>query len=508
LSDAKKNWIDERWFYRILEIIPGALSWATLLLPVILSVRWPQLVALWVLLFDLYWVFKGFEMGYRLIVGYRRMRKECALDYFSMLKTLEAEEISAPKVAWSDIYHVVLLPSYNESAGLIRQSLESYLRASYPKDRIIVVLALEERAGKDLNQRGSVLYQEFKDKFADFLVYTHPDGVAGELKGKSANATYAARQLQIYLDKKGIKYDQVIVSNFDCDTRVHPQYFANLTYKYLTTSRRTRKTYQPIPLYSNNIWDVPILTRTVALSTTFWQMIEATRSYRMVNFSSQAMSMQTLVDIDFWDVKVVSEDSKQYYRAMFKYDGDHEVIPIYTPVYMHAVLSDSFWNTVRAQYLQMRRWSWGIEHFPYLVVTSLHDHKISWAKKITEIWRMLDGHFSWATASIFILTAAWFPFLMNNTFNESPLSYYLPFWASRLLTLAMSGLLISMSISFWLLPPKPPKYGAWSYFEMLLMWILVIVNSSLFGSFPALESQTRLMFGWYLGFWVAEKGKK
>lgn len=508
MINKTKSWIDARWFYRLLEIIPGTLSWGTLLLPVILSIWWPELVALWIILFDLYWLFKGFEMAYRLIKGFLKVRQEDKIDYFSKLKKLTESEIANPKMKWEDIYHVVLLPSYNEPAGLIRESIESYLQAKYPKDKIIVVLALEERAGEKLNKRGDVLQREFRDKFADFLVYVHPDGVVGELKGKSANATYAGRQLQHYLDEKGINYNQVILSNFDCDTRVHPQYFANLSYKYLTTKRRTRKTYQPIPMYSNNIWDVPVLTRTVSLSTSFWQMIEGTRSYRMVNFSSQAMSMKTLVDIDFWDVTIVSEDSKQYYRAMFKYGGDHEVIPIFTPVYMHAVLADSFWQTCVAQYMQMRRWSWGIEHFPYLVRASLKDKTVSGWKKIVEIGRMLDGHFSWATASIFIATAAWFPFLMNNNFLESPWSFYLPFWASRLLTVAMSGLFISMAISFLLLPPKPPKYGSWNIFEMVFMWVLVIVNATLFGSLPAMESQTRLMFGWYLGFWVADKGKK
>jgi len=507
-SKKSQSWIDARWFYRLLEVIPGTLSWSTLLLPIILSIWWPQFVALWVILFDLYWLFKGFEVGYRLVAGYIRIRRDEKVDYFAKLKRLKPADIPGDALAWQDVYHVVLLPSYNEEVEIIRPSIESYISAKYPKDKIIVVLALEERAGEELNKRGDILRQQFKDKFADFLVYVHPDGVPGEIKGKSANATYAAKNLKKYLDKKKIDYNRVIVSNFDCDTRVHPQYFANLSYKYLTTPRRTRKTYQPIPMFNNNIWDIPLLTRTVSISASFWQIIESTRSYRMVNFSSQAMSMQTLVEIDYWDVTIVSEDSRQYYRALFHYDGDHEVIPMYTPVYMDAVLSDGFWRTMRAQYLQMRRWAWGVEHFPYMVRESLRDTKISWWKKLVEIWRIIDGHFSWATASIFILTAAWFPFLLNTRFAESPLSYYLPFWASRLLTFAMFGLFISMVVSLLMLPPKPPKYGRWSFVEMAYMWALVIVNASLFGSFPALESQTRMMFGWYLGFWVTEKKVK
>ncbi len=502
------NWINSRWFYRLLETIPGILSWGVLLLPMILSVFHPHLVAVWVIIFDLYWLFKAFEIAGRLVIGYVQMRRDWQNDYLSLLKKVKKSEQRDMPLDWQDIYHVVLLPSYNEGVEIIRPSLESYLAADYPKDRIIIVLALEERVGKKLNERGKILEKEYKDKFADFLIFVHPDGIAGELKGKSANATWAGRRLKEYLDEKKIDYERVLVSNFDCDTRVHRQYFANLSYKYLLAERRTHKSYQPIPIFNNNIWDVPFITRTMAFSSSFWQIVESTRSYRMVNFSSQAMSMKTLVDIDFWDVTVVSEDSKQYYRAMFKYEGDHEVIPLLTPVYMDAVLAGSLWGTIKAQYLQKRRWAWGVEHFPYMVVASLNDRKIGWWRKLVETARILDGHFSWATGSLFVLTAGWFPFMMNGGFSSSPLSFYLPFWASRLLTISWAGLFISMGISFLMLPPKPPRYGPISYLEMILTWLIVPINSSIFGSLPALDAQTRLMLGKYLGFYVTEKKVK
>lgn len=503
-----KNWFEERWFYRVLEIIPGFLSWSMLLGPLLLAFFYPDLVAIWVIVFDLFWLFKAIEVGWRLTVGYLRIRQDDKVDYFELLKKLDVKQVPGEKINWEDIYHVVLMPSYNEGVEIIRPSIWSYLEANYPKDKIIIVLALEERAGAEINKRGEVLKKEFGHKFFDFLVTYHPDGLVGEIKGKSANATWATKKLITFLNSKNIDPRQVLVSNFDCDTRVHPQYFANLSYKYLTASKRKQKTYQPIPMFNNNIWDIPIITRTVAISASFWQIVESTRSYRMVNFSSQAMSLESLMEIDFWDKTIVSEDSRQYYRAMFKYGGDHEVIPLYTPVYMDAVLADGFWNTMKAQYLQMRRWAWGVEHFPYMVVEGLKDKKIGWYKKTVEAWRILDGHFSWATVSIFVMLSGWYPFLVNSSFYDSPLSFYLPFWASKIVSFAMFGLVISMLISFLMLPPKPPKYGKWNIFEMFFMWLLVIFNSSIFGSIPALESQTRMMFGWYLGFWVTEKKVK
>jgi hypothetical protein len=44
---------------------------------------------------------------------------------------------------------------------------------------------------------------------------------------------------------------------------------------------------------------------------------------------------------------------------------------------------------------------------------------------------------------------------------------------------------------------------------MFLQWLLLPVTLIVFGAFPALESQTRMIINKPLGFWVTEKqGKK
>ncbi|HCL47400.1 TPA: hypothetical protein DHW58_00200, partial [Patescibacteria group bacterium] len=194
-----------------------------------------------------------------------------------------------------------------------------------------------------------------------------------------------------------------MVSCFDADTLPSRQYFANVTYNYILAPERTYRSYQPIPLFNNNICDVPAINRLVAFGSSYWQMIESTRPHRLVNFSSQAMSLKTLVDIDFWDRAVVSEDSKQFYRAFYQYRGNHRAIPIFTPVSMDAVLGRTYWDTLKAQYIQKRRWAWGIENFPYAIekfftmrgLMTLQD-------RIIHPFRMLEGHVSWATSSLLI----------------------------------------------------------------------------------------------------------
>jgi len=524
---------------RLLEIFPGLLTWLIIFAPIVLSFVKPSWVAIFMILFDFYWLVKALYMGSHLISSYYHMKRERAINWYSRIKQLEdfdhyykvvqesydeakgwakrklGEELRELEVLkekrsllkkWRDIYHVVILPSYKEPYEVLDASIKAVKDSFYPNKKIIIVLALEGRVGVELNKRGERLKKKYQNEFSHFMVEIHPDGVVGEIKGKSSNITYAAKKLKKYIDSLGIKHDDVVVSTFDCDTRPSSQYFACLTYKYVTNPNRTRRSFQPIPVYANNLWEVPLINRLVAYGSTFWQMIESTRPWRMINFSSQAMSLQTLIDIDWWDVGIVSEDSKQYYRAWFKYQGDHKCVPIFTPVYMDAMQGKTLWDALKNQYLQKRRWAWGVEHFPYLVRELIKHKEIALWSRMVQLGRVIEAHVSWATAALLIAFAGWLPLWLNPGFRDTVLAYNLPHLARSLLTISWIGLFISATVSILVMPPLPKKYKKTNkYLSTLAMWALVPISAIFFGSIPAIDAQTHLMFGKYLGFWVTPK---
>ena len=523
---------------RIYEIIPGFFCWFTLLLPFFLAFFRPTLLAWFVILFDLYWLYKAFLMGGHLILGYLHYKRDIQIDWLKRLKDLqnldsyikklkeeirenkdfqrrkfqdELQEILMIKESrkrlknWHTLYQAVIFPTYKEGVETLRNSILACQRANWPNERMIIVLAIEERAGEEAKDKANLLQKEFGKTFFKFLVTEHPKDLPDEIKAKGANVTWAAKKLKAFLDQNKILYQNVILSTFDADTCAHPQYFVCLAYKYLINPHRTRRTYQPIPLYSNNIWQVPALSSVIAFSSSFWQLIEATRPYRMINFSSQAMSMQTLVEINFWDKTIISEDSRQFYRAYFTYHGNHQVVPIFTPVYMDAVLGKNFSETLKEQYLQKRRWAYGVEHFPYLCQELPKHKEISPLSKFLLLWRLFEGHHSWSTSSLLLAFAGWLPFALNPIFRSTVLAYNLPSLARILLGLTWIGLFISTYISIGLLPPKPKEYGFWKMLKMYLQWALVPIAAIFFGSIPAVDAQTRMMLGKYLTFRVTKK---
>ena len=525
--------------YRILEILPGLTTWTILITPFVLSLKAPIYFVCFILVFDLYWMSRAMVFGVHLVSSYKHMKRDERVDWrercikvsknlnhfieslkhqyyevrgfskkqiYKELVQLDYLKSSEGKsLNWDNIYHFVLLPTYGESFETMDASIASYKDADYPNSKIVVVVATEGREGEIAKEKAKKLSEKYKKTFHDFIITVHPDGISGELKAKGANIDWAGRKVQVYAKTHIIDPENIIVSAFDSDTRVHPKYFACLTYKYITNPDRDRRSFQPIPLFSNNIWETRSLMRLNALSSTFWQMIESTRPYRLVNFSSQAMSLKTLITVDFWDTSIVSEDSRQYYRAFFKFNGDHQAIPLFTPVYMDAILANTFWKTLQNQYLQKRRWAWGVEHFPYLVLELRKHTEIPFIKRFITLYRLVEGTISWSTSSLLIAMGIWLPLILNPAFRNTVFAYNVPLFASYLLSLTWLGLIVSAAISTQLLPPRPKKYGPFKTVKMVLQWVLVPIHAIFFGSIPAIDAQTRLMFGKYLGFWVTPK---
>ncbi len=344
--------------YRSLEILPGFLAWGTLFLIFFFSYTQPTYAAYFIIAFSVYWILKTVYLSIHLQHNWRRIKKNLATDWKKMLLNLKHEHIR----------HLVLLPYYNESEEVVEKSITALLAANYDPKKIFVVLASEERAGEYAHAIGQRVFEKYSSKFGAFIITIHPKNIKGEMPGKGSNISYAAERARIeILGKLNIKYEEVIVSAFDIDSIAYDDYFNCLTWHFLTHPNPLKVSFQPVPFYNNNIWDAPALSRVAATSSTFWQMIQQERPEKLATFSSHAMSFKALYDINYWQVNMVSEDSRIYWNLFIANDGDYDVVPISYPVSMDANLDVSVWKTFINIYKQHRRWGYGCENIPYIL---------------------------------------------------------------------------------------------------------------------------------------------
>lgn len=497
-SDLKSS--KDRTIFRLFEIFPGALSWGTLILVIFLSWRKPIWIAIFIIFFVLYWLFRTIYLSLLLRAGYQKMREQEEIDWLGKLKNTN----------WRDIYQLIIIPMYKEPIEIIRESFLALLATDYPKDKMIVVLACEERVREKVKKIANVIEEEFGNKFFRFLVTWHPANLPGEIAGKGSNESFAAKRVkELIIDSLRIPYKNIIYSSLDADTCVFQKYFSCLTYHYLTSKKPTKTSFQPTPLFINNIWQAPAPSRIFAFSSTFWHIMNQERPEKLITFSSHSMSFQALVDVDFKQKNVVSDDSRIFWQCFLKYDGDYQVQPLYYPISMDANVSKSFLKTLINIYKQQRRWAYGTGDISYFLFGFLKNKKISLSKKISLGFELIEGHWSWATASILIFLLGWLPLYLGGVeFSQTLISYNLPLITRNILTLTMIGLIASAYFSILLLPPRPPQYGRFKYLILILQWIFLPLSMIFFTSLPALDAQTRLMLGKYLGFWPTEKFRK
>lgn len=485
--------------YRAFEILPGALSLTTLIVFVWLSITMPAVAAFLTIAFSIYWVFKTFYLSLHLRHSFKRMRHHMEIDWTARLSTIPHEHL----------IHLAILPLYKEGYDVIAESVEGLLTAHWDPKKLALVVAIEERGGAADRETAERIIERYKGRFLDAIVTVHPAGLPGDIPGKGSNMSYAAEEARVrILDPHRIPYRNVLVSAFDVDTVVYPHYFTCLTWHFLTAEYPERSSFQPVPLYNNNIWQASLLSRVMAYSSSFWQMIQQERPEKLATFSSHAILFSTLREAGYWQRNVVSEDSRIFWNLFVRYDGDYRAVPLAYPVSMDANVAPSLWGTAKNIYRQHRRWTYGVENVPYLLFTFLKNPRIPRSKKLRAIFVQVEGFWSLVTHPLILFFVGWLPLFVGGAyFNATVLSYNLPLVARSFLTLAMLGLVLSAALCMSLIPPRPLHVPRWRKLGMVLQWGLVPITMVLFSSVPGLDAQLRLMFGRYLGFWVTPKSR-
>ncbi|MDP8261382.1 MAG: glycosyltransferase family 2 protein [Candidatus Kappaea frigidicola] len=540
-SSKTKNRKEAR-LQRFLEILPGALSWLIIIGIICLSIWQPIITALFMIAFLLYWLLRLIYMNIFLVLSYMRLSIEKNVDWMKRIEAIDNLKSKKPvlsnlnklkglknrisqrihydelinlkksnnlPVYSKDLYHLVIIPVIRETYDVVAPGLKAIRDGYYPSNRFLVIIALEEAAGNDVKKDIARIEKEYKNDFLDLLVTTHPTGVPGEARVKGANTTFAARHAAEYFNKKNIPFENVLVSCFDADTIANPHYFSCLTYSFMLNPQRLRSSYQPVPVYHNNIWDAPAFGRIIDIGTSFFQLIEATNPSKLVTFSSHSMSFKALVDVGFWPVEIISDDSAIFWKAFIHYDGHYGAVPIYTTVSMDIATGPSVGKTFTNIYKQKRRWAWGVENFPIVIRAFLKSKKISFYKKASYSYKLLDSFISWSTWSFLLLIGSNLPALFaSKRFEASTVYYITPRVTGIIYSLASIGIIICMIISLLLLPKKKSKFSIFAKIQHIFEWLLIPVIIIFLSALPALDAQTRLMFGNYMEFWVAEKFRK
>ena len=320
---------------RALEILPGFVSWSLILFPFWGSFVVPNFVAYYVIGFAVYWLYRSLSLALLSVLAHFQLKAAIQLDW---LKDLQQRFPGR----WQQIQHIIVIPTYKEPMVTLERTLTALSHQTFPTKNLHIMLSFEVREGIEAQEKAQALQKKYGPLFGHVWTTFHPD-IDGEVKGKSSNTAWGARQAKLKLaDTAQIPIENITITSEDADALFHQQYFACLTFQFLNSAKPFNKIWQGAIAFYNNIWEVPTPVRVLAAIFSVTQMHILMRRDRLVNFSTYSTSLKLLKSVGYWDTDVIPEDYRIFFKTYFATKGKVSVDPIFLPALMDAAQSSTF----------------------------------------------------------------------------------------------------------------------------------------------------------------------
>lgn len=494
-----RKWIikNEKIVLRFFEILPGFFSWNMILLPYWGIFVFPNLVAYFVLLFNIYWFYQSFLIAITSIISHTKIQAAIGYDWVSDLKTFPD---------WKKVHNIVIIPTYKEPLHILERTIESLIKQTLPTEMITVILAMEEKEPvENRDEKFNILNKKFGRNFKYFIRTVHKLKT-GEVAGKASNEKFAALEFKKnYIRKYKMDMDYLTVTSCDADHKYHPNHFACLSFKFLDSPIRYKQFWQPAVMFYNNIWELPAITRVPNTFGSIWNLSQLPRRDRLINAQNYSLSFKLLDQVGYWDAHRIPEDWGIFFKAYYKVAGGLEVEPIYLPLHADAAQSTSHWKTMKNQYEQYRRWAWGTSDDSWIIKNYLVDNSIPFWDKTTRVMHVIWSHFMWPVNWFIITIGLTLPTLINPAFGRTVLGFMVPKLSSIILTLSLSFFFVLFFIDNVYKPKRPANISVWKSIFIPFEFILMPIAGFFFSALPGLDAHTRLMLGKYIEYKVTEK---
>ena len=477
---------------RSFEAAPGAFTWIMLFapawIPIVFKLPGAIFVAVVVLIFDAYWVLRAVSVVTGVYSTMLRMRRDMRKDWLALCRQPALGAGADPL----QFLHLCVVPTYTEPYHVLERTVQAIVDANYP-DELKLIGIITRETDKPGWENVARLKEKFGGRVRGFYHIKDPLE-PGIVIGKSAAMNWGGRWMVRVLTEEGFDLNNVLITDLDSDYRVHPQYFAWISWHHARQ-----------PLRDYNIWQVPLAVRIMSASTSQWQMFLHSRPHRLVAFSSYTCSLEFVHKVGYWDKDVIPEDSRFYWKAFFTFGKRFSVKSVWLPIYGDSPQARDYAATHVSQYNQIKRWAWGITDVPYVLARFFKHPEIPLVLRFRRFMNLFLNHLNWIFLPVLLIFGASVPIWVSIDFSLTDLGQTLWSISGLLLGVTLSTVVFFLYFEIRMLPPKPREWPLWKkggiYLEYFLYPIVGLVMSVL----PAFEAHTRLLFGRYLEYRVTEK---
>lgn len=484
--------------------LPGVISWSAIIVTVLGAVFIPRL---WLVIATVVIVY---FMSRMVITFGFAIYGEVLSNRARTHDWTEEEDVAGPfGFAPSDLRHFVVVPNYKEPEEILRRTLDGLAAQHGAHERVIPVLGMEERE-PDARAKGEALAAEYADKFLHVLVTIHPGNIPGEEPGKSSNEAWAAKQARKCVDELGLDVEHVTITSCDADSVLNADYFAAVSSHYAYDEERHLRFWQAPLFYYNNIWQVPAPIRFTTWLSHAVQLAElAMPFYNPLPISTYTLSMKLAERCGFWDPAVIPEDWHEYLNCLFQTGEEIKTTAIFLPTMADATDGDGFKDAMVNRFHQVKRHAWGAEDVGYIYGQLTERPSAVRSSTLFRFGQVLHDHVM-RVAMWFVLVSVYALMAYYSRLQWYDLGYHASTAANVFflrVVFTTGGVVMVSSILFelWRCPPPDGVSKFKTAVEIILLWPFLPLLGFYLGTLPALEAQTRLMFGIPLGYRVTPK---
>lgn len=479
---------------RVWEIIPGFMAWSLILFPLWGSFLVPRLVAYFVIAFLLYWLFQSFKSATLAIIGYFRIQTAKNINWRQRFN----DDFRASWLRYADISHVVFVVSYKEPISVIDMAIGSIAgQLDIDLHKIHLVLAQEQRAGRDNNQQTEKYFSaKYGHLFGSLTFTEHPGNVPGETVGKHSNEAYAAKYFKKhFFDNHILTIDNCTLTTCDVDTIFNSRYFSALTYFFASDPQRYFRFWQTPIFWHHNINQVPFPIRiigTIGNSLHIANIQEPDGLF--FNYSCYSASYRLIDSAGYWDPNMIPEDWHIFLQTFFASGGKTSVNAIFLPTIVDAPTGNGFFDALKNRYQQCLRHAWGAIDIPYAIEQSIKHTEIPLLTRFLRVAKLFETHLIWSSNWFILTLGTSLPVILNPNFFHTAIGFNLPRISNVILTICLFPLAVIIFLD-WKLRPNDQRQGFRAFIINLLQWPFMPVATLTMSVIPGLHSHTRLMLG-------------
>jgi hypothetical protein len=486
-------------------MVPGAVSWLLIAVTVLGCILFPQTWLAIATVFVTYFIGRMVFTTVFAVVGERKVWLARRVDW------AEGEDEVGPfGFAPADVRHVVIVPTYKEPVEIIGRTLEALAAQHRAKERVVVVLGMEERE-PDSRAKADGLIAEYAENFLYMMATVHPGNIPGEEPGKSSNEAWAGKRARAAVDALGLDPELCTITSCDADSVLDRQYFSAVAKSFAADDRRHLTFWQAPLFFYNNIWQVPAPVRFTTWMQHAVQLAElAMPRFDSLPISTYTLSLQLCERCGYWDPAVIPEDWHSYLNCMFETGEEIKTESIFLPTTGDATDGDGWADAVKNRFEQLKRHSWGAEDIGYVYgqITTRKAQSIR-NSAIFRFLQVLHDHSMRVTAWVFLTSV----YVLSTYYSH--LQWYDLGWRwavhenlvflNVLFTCGTLVLASSIIMELWRCPPPNDVPKLQIAVEIVFLWFLLPALGFILGMLPALEAQTRLMLGVPLSYKVTPK---